>query len=78
MVLSLAYFMAFFAALRVVHEKIEIGTMLTVMPMVDVASSLPISISGLGVREKTFEFFISEMSSISPGAAVQARLARGQ
>jgi uncharacterized protein (TIRG00374 family) len=73
-ILSLVYFMAFFAALRVVCVQIEVSKMLTVMPIVDVASSLPISISGLGVREKTFAYFISEMTNISPSAAVSASL----
>lgn len=74
MVLSAAYFLAFFAALRTIGEQIEVATILTVMPIVDVVSSLPISISGLGVREKTFEYMISEMTSISPGSAVSASL----
>ena len=73
-VLSLVYFMAFFAALRLLHEQIAVSKILTVMPIVDIASSLPISISGLGVREKTFEYFIGEMTNISPGAAVSASL----
>jgi len=73
-VLSTAYFLAFFAALRTIGEQIEAATLLTVMPIVDVVSSLPISISGLGVREKTFEYMISEMTSISPGSAVSASL----
>jgi len=73
-VLSVAYFLAFFAGLRTIGEQIEVATLLTVMPIVDVVSSLPISISGLGVREKTFEYMISEMTSIGPGSAVSASL----
>lgn len=73
-VLSATYFMAFFAALRTVHEKVDVGTVLTVMPIVDVASSMPISISGLGVREKTFEYLMSEMTNIGAEAAVSASL----
>lgn len=72
--LSGSYFLAFFAALRTIGEEIEVATLLTVMPIVDVVSSLPISISGLGVREKTFEYMISEMTSISPGSAISASL----
>ncbi|MBT8044628.1 MAG: flippase-like domain-containing protein [Verrucomicrobiae bacterium] len=73
-VLSASYFMAFYAALKTVQEHIEVATILTVMPIVDVASALPISISGLGVREKTFEYLICEMTSIGAEAAVSASL----
>jgi len=73
-VLSLSYFMAFFAALQMIHEKIEISTLLTVMPIVDAVSAMPISVSGLGVREKTFEYLLSEMTNISSASAVSASL----
>lgn len=73
-VLSIAFFMAFYAALRTVQEKIEVATILTVMPLVDIAASMPISISGLGVREKTFEYLVSEMTGIGAEAAVSASL----
>jgi len=72
--LSLSYFMSFYAALRTVDTTLPVSTVLTVMPVVDVASSLPISISGLGVREKTFEFFLSEITSVSTSAAISASL----
>lgn len=74
MLLSLSFFMSFYVALRTVDDHAPLGPVLTVMPVVDVASALPISISGLGVREKTFEFFLSELTDISPGAAVSASL----
>ena len=72
--LSLLFFMSFDAALRTVNQPLPVGVVFTVMPVVDVASSLPISISGLGVREKTFEFFLSEMAGISSASAVSASL----
>lgn len=72
--LSLSFFMSFYAALHTVDEQPPLSSVLTVMPVVDIASSLPISISGLGVREKTFEFFLSELTDISTGAAVSASL----
>jgi len=72
--LSMSFFMSFYAALRTVDQSLPVESVFTVMPVVDVASSLPISISGLGVREKTFEFFLSEMTDISSAAAVSASL----
>ena len=72
--LSLSFFMSFYVGLRTVDQPLSVSSVLTVMPVVDVASSLPISISGLGVREKTFEFFLSELTDVSSGAAVSASL----
>ncbi|MCP5537909.1 MAG: flippase-like domain-containing protein [Akkermansiaceae bacterium] len=72
--LSVTFFMAFYAALRTVQEQVEVTTVLTVMPLVDIASSMPISISGLGVREKTFEYLVSEIAGVKAEAAVSASL----
>lgn len=72
--LSASYFFAFYAALRTIGEQVAASTILTVMPIVDVASALPISISGLGVRERTFDFLISELAGIDTSSAVSASL----
>ena len=47
---------------------------MAVMPVVDVIAALPISISGLGVRERTFEFMLGQLTGIAPSAAVSASL----
>lgn len=73
-VLSVSFFLAFYVGLRAIGEVIDVSTLLTVMPLVDVVSAMPISVSGLGVREKTFEYLVGEMTSIGPGAAVSASL----
>ena len=73
-VLSLSFFMSFYAALRTVDHHAPLGPVLTVMPVVDVVSSIPISISGLGVREKTFEFFLSELTDVPTSASISASL----
>ncbi|MGJ8672642.1 lysylphosphatidylglycerol synthase transmembrane domain-containing protein [Rubritalea sp.] len=72
--LSISFFMAFYVGLRTVGEQVAVGTVLTAMPVVDVVSSLPISISGLGVREKTFEFFLAELAGVPAATAVSASL----
>ena len=74
LLLSLSFFMSFYSALHTVDQPLPVVTVLTVMPVVDVASSLPISISGLGVREKTFEFLLSEMTEVSSASVVSASL----
>ncbi|MCE2959263.1 MAG: lysylphosphatidylglycerol synthase transmembrane domain-containing protein [Akkermansiaceae bacterium] len=73
-VLSASFYLTFFVAVRSLGEKVEAATILSVMPVVDVVSSLPISISGLGVRERTFDFLISQLTGIPPAAAVAAAL----
>ena len=44
------------------------------MPIVDVVASLPISISGLGVRERTFDFLLNQLTGTPTGMAVAASL----
>ena len=73
-ILSASFYLTFFVAVLSLGEKIEAATILSVMPVVDVVSSLPISISGLGVRERTFDFLISQLTGIPPAAAVAAAL----
>ncbi len=72
--LAASYFLTFYAGLRALNQDVGASTILSVMPIVDVVSSLPISISGLGVRERTFEFLMSQLSGISTSAAVSASL----
>jgi len=74
MVLSVSFFMSFYAALQTVNSPLPVNDVLTVMPVVDVACSLPISVSGLGVREKTFEFFLHELTGVSTASAISASL----
>jgi len=73
-VLSACFYLTFFAAVRSLGEPVDPTTIMSVMPVVDVVSSLPISISGLGVRERTFDFLISQLTGIPPAAAVAASL----
>lgn len=71
---SLMYFLSFYVALKTLGEVVPMISVLTVMPVVDAVSALPVSISGLGVREKVFEFFLVALTNVSAGAAVSASL----
>ncbi len=73
-VLSVSFYLTFFAGIRALGETVESSTIMSVMPIVDVVAALPISISGLGVRENTFNFLISQLTGIPPAAAVAASL----
>ncbi|MBK1831398.1 flippase-like domain-containing protein [Verrucomicrobiaceae bacterium R5-34] len=72
--LSASYFLAFYAGLQTIGEDVAVSTIFTVMPIVDVVSALPISISGLGVRERAFDFLVSELAGIATSSAVSASL----
>jgi hypothetical protein len=45
------------------------------MPIVDTAASLPVSISGLGVRERTFEALLAGLANVPETIGVSASLA---
>ena len=49
--------------------------LLAAMPIVDTAAGLPISVSGLGVREKTFETLVHALTGLPGAMAVSASLA---
>ena len=48
---------------------------LTAIPIVDAAASLPVSISGLGVRERTFEALLAGLANVPEAVGVSASLA---
>ncbi|MBL9131343.1 MAG: flippase-like domain-containing protein, partial [Verrucomicrobiaceae bacterium] len=65
-------FLTFYCALRAVGGHAPLLDVMTAMPVVDAMSSLPISISGLGVRERTFEALLSGFAGVPEAACVSA------
>lgn len=59
-----AFFLSFYCAARAVHAGVSLLDMMTLMPIVDVISGLPLTISGLGVREKLFEHMLTTQLGI--------------
>jgi hypothetical protein len=45
------------------------------MPVIDSVSSLPISVAGVGVREKLFQILMSDLAGTLPEISVAASLA---
>lgn len=74
LVLTSTFFLTFFAALQSLGQEASAAQVLSVMPLVDIMASLPISISGLGVRERTFDFLLNQLTGIPTGMAVAASL----
>jgi uncharacterized membrane protein YbhN (UPF0104 family) len=73
--LHAAFFMSFYCGLRAVGGSSPVLDVLTAMPIVDTAASLPVSVSGLGVRERTFEALLSGLAGVPEAVGVSASLA---
>jgi uncharacterized membrane protein YbhN (UPF0104 family) len=73
-VLAGSYYLTFYAGLRSLGGEVAATTVIAVMPVVDTVAALPISVSGLGVRERTFDFLLSRLTGIETSEAVAASL----
>lgn len=62
----LTFFGTFYCAARAFHAQVSLVDLFSIMPVVTVISSFPISISGLGVREKLFEDLLRDLTG-TPG-----------
>lgn len=69
------HFLSFYCGIRAIGGYAALMDVMAAMPIVDAAAGLPISVSGLGVREKTFETLIHALSGLPEAAAVSASLA---
>ncbi len=70
-----AYFSAYFCGLRAVGGDTGYGTVMAAMPVIDAISGMPVSISGIGVREKLFEVLLHDLAGVPAATAVAASLA---
>lgn len=70
-----AFFMSFYCGLRAVGGVASVLDVLSAMPIVDTAASLPVSISGLGVRERTFETLLAGLAHVPQPVGISASLA---
>ncbi|MCW0220075.1 MAG: flippase-like domain-containing protein [Prosthecobacter sp.] len=75
MLIFITHFLSFYFGIFAVGGKAPLLEIMAAMPIVDTAAGLPISVSGLGVREKTFETLVSAMTSVPEATAVSASLA---
>lgn len=69
------FFMSFYCGLRAVGGMAPVLDVLTAMPIVDAAASLPVSVSGLGVRERTFEALLAGLAGVPEAVGISASLA---
>ena len=69
------HFASFWCAARALDVPVSLPDMLAVGPVVDVVTMIPVSISGLGVRETLFELLLGRLAPLEPGAAAALSLA---
>lgn len=69
------HFGLFYCGLRAVGGDAPLAEFFVAMPVIDAAAGLPISVSGLGVRETTFEILVGGLTGLAAPLAVAASLA---
>lgn len=70
-----AYFSSYYCGMRAVGGTAEFGAVISAMPVIDAISGMPISVAGVGVREKLFEVLMNDLAGVPPETAVAASLA---
>lgn len=72
--LFLTHFICFYCAVHAVGGLAPLRDVLAAMPIVDAVAGLPISVSGLGVREKAFETLMHGLTGLPEATAISASL----
>ncbi len=70
-----AYFSSYYCGMRAVGGSVNYSAVMSAMPVIDSISGLPISVAGVGVREKLFEVLMRDLAGVSPEIAVASSLA---
>lgn len=64
------YFSVFYLVARAFSAGVSFIDLFSVMPIVGVGSALPLSLSGVGVREKLFEDLLGKLCGIDAGTSI--------
>jgi glycosyltransferase 2 family protein len=70
-----AYFSSYYCGMRAVGGSPDYGTVMCAMPVIDAISGLPVSIAGVGVRERLFQVLMGDLAGVPAETAVAASLA---
>ena len=62
-------FYVFYAASRALRQTTPLMDYIGIMPVINTITALPISVGGMGVREKLFEEMLSKLCGIQPAVA---------
>lgn len=68
------YYATFWCGVRALGHEVGAGKVISAMPVVDAISAMPLSVSGIGVREKSFEVLMNDLTGMPPQVAVSASL----
>lgn len=71
----MAYFTSYYCGMRAVGGTASYGAVVSAMPIIDSISGMPVSIAGVGVREKLFQILMDDLAGVPPATAVAASLA---
>ena len=74
-VVLFSYYLSFWCAVRAVGGGATPLAVVSAMPVIDGLSSLPVSVAGVGVREKLFQVLLGREAGMGSGTAVAASLA---
>lgn len=68
------YYASFWCGARAAGSSVDAGPVLVTMPVVDMISALPLSIAGLGAREKAAQPLMGDLTGMEPEVVVAAML----
>lgn len=74
-IMLFVYFSSYYCGMRAVGGTASYGAVVSAMPIIDSISGMPISIAGMGVREKLFQVLLHDLAGVAPATAVAASLA---
>lgn len=69
-----AYFSIFYCAARSLSVAVSLPDMATIMPLIDVVTLLPVTLNGIGLREKAFETLLGALCGVPASGAVLVSL----
>lgn len=70
-----AFFTSYFCGLRAASGTASLADVMSAMPVIDAISGMPVSIAGVGVREKLFQILLHDLDRVPAETAVAASLA---
>lgn len=72
--MMLTHATSFWCASRAIGSTAPAGAVISAMPVVEAISALPVSVSGIGVRENLFKTLLNDLAGVSESDAVKTSL----
>lgn len=69
-----SFFFTYYFASRAVHSTVRLWDMTTILPIINTIVAVPISVSGLGLREQLFKRLLGDLCGTPTGDAVAISL----